>query len=216
MVIQYFYNYIPFKVIIKCWLYSLCSICYILVSYFIHSSLYLLISYPWSVSLREEFKLWLYYLGVVINSGEGNGNPLQYSCLENPVDRGAWWASVHGVAQSRTRLRQFSMYACIGEGNGNPLQCSCLQNPRERGAWWATVYGVIQSWTRLKRLSSSSSSNKFREFRSPVSDFLFLLCQFWYLVFFKELVHFNFRDYYHKLPWYSFIIDFFIIVKNIA
>ena len=34
--------------------------------------------------------------------GKGNGNPLQYSCLENPVDRGAWWAVVHGVAQSRT------------------------------------------------------------------------------------------------------------------
>ena len=36
--------------------------------------------------------------------GEGNGNPLQYSCLENPMDRGAWWATVHGVAKSRTRL----------------------------------------------------------------------------------------------------------------
>ena len=34
--------------------------------------------------------------------GEGNGNPLQYSCLENPMDRGAWWAAVHGVAKSRT------------------------------------------------------------------------------------------------------------------
>ena len=34
--------------------------------------------------------------------GEGNGNPLQYSCLENPVDVGAWWATVHGVAKSRT------------------------------------------------------------------------------------------------------------------
>ena len=33
---------------------------------------------------------------------EGNGNPLQYSCLENPMDRGAWWAAVYGVAQSRT------------------------------------------------------------------------------------------------------------------
>ena len=32
--------------------------------------------------------------------GEGNGNPLQYSCLKNPMDRGAWWATVHGVAQS--------------------------------------------------------------------------------------------------------------------
>ena len=33
--------------------------------------------------------------------GEGNGNPLQYSCLENPINRGAWWATVHGVAKSR-------------------------------------------------------------------------------------------------------------------
>jgi len=36
--------------------------------------------------------------------GEGNGNPLQYSCLEYPMDRGAWWATVHGVAKSWTRL----------------------------------------------------------------------------------------------------------------
>ena len=40
--------------------------------------------------------------------GEGNGNPLQYSCLENPMDGGAWWATVHGVAKSRTRLSDFT------------------------------------------------------------------------------------------------------------
>ena len=40
--------------------------------------------------------------------GEGNGNPLQYSCLENPRDRGAWWAAVYGVVQSRTRLSDWS------------------------------------------------------------------------------------------------------------
>ena len=45
--------------------------------------------------------------------GGGNGNPLQCSCLENPVDRGAWWAAVYGVAQSRTRLKRLSMHACI-------------------------------------------------------------------------------------------------------
>ena len=39
--------------------------------------------------------------------GEGNGNPLQYSCLENPMDGGAWWATVHGVAKSWTRLSDF-------------------------------------------------------------------------------------------------------------
>ena len=40
--------------------------------------------------------------------GEGDGNPLQYSCLENPVDGGAWWAAVHGVAKSQTRLSNFT------------------------------------------------------------------------------------------------------------
>ena len=38
------------------------------------------------------------------SSGEGSGNPLQYSCLENPMDRGAWWAVVHGVTKSQTQL----------------------------------------------------------------------------------------------------------------
>ena len=42
------------------------------------------------------------------HNGECNGNPLQCSCLENPRDRGAWWAAMHGVAQSRTRLKQLS------------------------------------------------------------------------------------------------------------
>ena len=42
--------------------------------------------------------------------GGGHGNPLQYSCLKNPKDRGAWWAILHGVAKSRTRLKQLSMH----------------------------------------------------------------------------------------------------------
>ena len=40
--------------------------------------------------------------------GEGSGNPLQYSCLENPMDGGTWWATVHGVAKSQTRLSDFT------------------------------------------------------------------------------------------------------------
>ena len=43
-------------------------------------------------------------------TGEGHGNPLQYSCLENPMDRGTWWATVHGVAKSQTRLKQLSTH----------------------------------------------------------------------------------------------------------
>ena len=81
--------------------------------------------------------------------GEGNGNSLQYSCLENSVDRGTWWAAVHTFAQSQTQLKELSTHACIGEGNGNPLQYSCLENPRDRGALWAAIYEVSQSWTRL-------------------------------------------------------------------
>ena len=95
-----------------------------------------------------------------------SGTPLQYSCLENPMDGGAWWATVRGVAGSRTQLIDFTFtfhfsLSCIGEGNGNPLQCSCLQNPGDGGAWWAAIYGVAQSRTRLKWLSNSSSIYKF-------------------------------------------------------
>ena len=46
--------------------------------------------------------------GLGRSPGEGNGNPLQYSCLENPTDSGAWWATVHGVEKSRTLLSDFT------------------------------------------------------------------------------------------------------------
>ena len=46
--------------------------------------------------------------GLGRSPGEGNGNPLQYSCLANPMDGVAWWATVHGVAKSRTRLSDFT------------------------------------------------------------------------------------------------------------
>ena len=49
--------------------------------------------------------------------GEGNGNPLQYSCLENPMDRGAWQATVHGVAKSQARLKQLSTHNPNKTGN---------------------------------------------------------------------------------------------------
>ena len=50
--------------------------------------------------------------------GEGNGNPLQYSCLENPKEGGAWWATVHGVAKSQTRLIDFTFTGPT---------CACMQ-----------------------------------------------------------------------------------------
>ena len=46
----------------------------------------------------------------ILNNGEGNGAPLQYSCLENPMDGGAWWAAIHGVTKSWTWLRDFTFH----------------------------------------------------------------------------------------------------------
>ena len=51
--------------------------------------------------------------GLGRSPGEVNGNPLQYSCLENPVNRGAWWAAVHGVAKSQTCLSNFHSFTNI-------------------------------------------------------------------------------------------------------
>ena len=107
--------------------------------------------------------------------GEGNGNPLQYSCLENPMDRGAWRATVHGVTRVGHDLvtkpsiilggfpggSDSKESACNagdlglilgsgrfpGEGNGYPRQYSCLENSMDREAWQATVHGIAKSWT---------------------------------------------------------------------
>ena len=55
--------------------------------------------------------------------GEGNGNPLQYSCLENPMDEGAWWATVHGITKSQTQLSDFTSLHFITYEACN--QCHC-------------------------------------------------------------------------------------------
>ena len=56
--------------------------------------------------LRVDTTEWLHVHFSLARIGEGNGNPLRCSCLENPRDGGAWWAAIYGVAQSRTRLKQ--------------------------------------------------------------------------------------------------------------
>ena len=114
--------------------------------------------------------------------GEGNGNQLQCSCLENPRDGEAWWAAVYGVAQKRLSSSSstptmgypggsvvknpptnagdsgwiLGLGRSPGEGNGNPLQCSCLENPMDRGAWWAIVHGVVRDRTRLSDFTFTS------------------------------------------------------------
>ena len=84
--------------------------------------------------------------------GEGYGNSLQYSCLENHMDRGAWQATVHGVAKHWTQLKCLSttLKVPFREGNGTPLQYSCLESPMDGRGWWATVHWVAKTRTQLK------------------------------------------------------------------
>ena len=60
------------------------------------------------ISCLEKLKPQWNRQHLVSTVGEGNGTPLQYSCLENPMDRGAWWAAVHEVVKTRTRLSDFT------------------------------------------------------------------------------------------------------------
>ena len=77
--------------------------------------------------------------------GEGNGTPLQYSCLENPMDGGSWKAAVHGVTEGQTRLSDFTFtFHFHALEKELATHYSCLGNPMDRGAWWATVQGVTE------------------------------------------------------------------------
>ena len=94
------------------------------------------------------------------NIGEGNGTPLQYSCLEDPMDGGAWWAAVHGVAKSRTRLSDFTFtfhfHALEKEMVTHP-SILAWRIPGTGEPDWLPSMG-LHSRTQLKQLSSSSSN----------------------------------------------------------
>ena len=95
--------------------------------------------------------------------GEGNGNPLQCSCLENPRDGGAWWAAVYEVEQSRTRLKRLSSKICMmtphqvgerTEWRENWMKCPLggQWNREQRGAgawpwWWRFGVGRRARWS---------------------------------------------------------------------
>ena len=112
---------------------------------------------PWGSDTTER----LHFHFSISCTGEGNGNPLQCSCLENPRDGGAWWAAVYGVAQSRTRLKRLSsssskqhyqparsnghllvLYSIKGEWAHGTLISRCTQNTQ-------------QDWTFPQRATNS-------------------------------------------------------------
>ena len=61
-----------------------------------------------TISIKTLYEPFVEIEELILKCGEGNGTPLQYSCLENPMDGGAWKAAVHGVAEGRTRLSDFT------------------------------------------------------------------------------------------------------------
>ena len=76
----------------------------------------------------------------------GNGSPLQCSCLEKPMDGGAWWAADHGVTKSQTRLSDFTFtfhFHALEKEMAAPSSILAWRLPGT-GAWWAAVYGVTQ------------------------------------------------------------------------
>jgi len=95
-------------------------------------------------------------------NGEGSGTPLQYSCLENPMDGGAWWATVHGVAKSQIRLSDFTFtfhFHALEKEMATHSSVLAWRIPG-MGEPGGLPSQVVQSRTRLKRLSSSSSSRR--------------------------------------------------------
>ena len=110
-------------------------------------------------------------LGLIPRSGrspgEGNGYPLQYSCLENSMHRGAWWVTIHEVTslmapvvKNLPHCRRCRFSHWVGKILwrrifGNPLQYSCLEISIDRGAWQATVHEVTKSQTQLNTRAQS-------------------------------------------------------------
>ena len=88
------------------------------------------------------------------------GTPLQYSCLENPMDGGAWWAAVHGVAKSQTRLSDFSFTFTFmhWRRKWQPIPVFLHGDSQGWGRLVGCCCGVTQSRTRLKQLSSSMAN----------------------------------------------------------
>ena len=95
---------------------------------------------------RTSFFLLLVLEGL----GEGNGTPLQYSCLENLMDEGTWWAAVHGIVKIRTRLSNFTFtfhFHALEKEMATHSSYLAWRILGTRGAWWAAVYGVAESKT---------------------------------------------------------------------
>ena len=96
-------------------------------------------------------------------TGEGNGNPLQCSCLENPRDRGAWWAAIYRVTQSRTRLKRLSSSSVQIEGLDKGKTTGRGQTEGKASRWVYVVVGTCEVLYHLLLFSRSEKSWRKRD-----------------------------------------------------
>ena len=127
--------------------------------------------------------------------GEGNGNPLQCSCLENPRDKGAWWAAIYGVAQSRTRLKRLSsnssIHILISPPFGLP---SCWGHPilLSRVPMWYSMFSLVIKFIHsINSVYVSISVSQFLPLPSvPRGPYICSLCLCFYFCFTNSsLIH---------------------------
>ena len=141
------FSFYSFSFLLKYrWYTMLCFCC--TAKWFSYTYIYILFHYR----LLQDIE----YNSLFCTVREGNGTPLQYSCLENPMDGGAWWAAVHGVAKSQTRLRGFTFTFHFHALEKEMATHSSVLAWRIPGT--GEPGGIAQSRTWLKRLSSSSST----------------------------------------------------------
>ena len=106
--------------------------------------------------------------------GEGNGNPLQCSCLEYPRDGGAWWAAVYGVAQSQTRLKRLSSSSIRMKSGSNPIPLARTLSPvptqlkgrlenqiqREKNTQGLMEYSIFSAMRRKEEINPDLDKNR--------------------------------------------------------
>ena len=124
----------------------------------------------WSLTGLESSKWMVFINSSSVYCGEGNGNPLQCSCLENPRDGGAWWAAIYGVTQSRTRLKwlsssssmcllTLSVLEALSWCSLSPSALICKVGTRTRitiSQWRCWHYSLMEMLVRMVSKSSSA------------------------------------------------------------
>ena len=100
-----------------------------------------------TISIKTLYESFVEIEELILKCREGNGTPLQYSCLENPMDGGAWKAAVHGVAEVRTQLSDFTLtfhFHALEKEMATHSSILAWKIPWQRGAWGGTVHGVAR------------------------------------------------------------------------